>query len=345
MGEKVFGLSKRRLKILFVSLIAFNVAVWLSLISLSIIDADIGLLGIGALAYFFGLRHAFDADHIAAIDNVTRKLRQSGQKPVAVGFFFSMGHSTIVILLSLGLVLLVKTTKATKSSFFAHWGGLIGTVVSAGFLTLIGLLNLIIFYKLWKVFKNYRNNGVIDDEHIENLLNKRGLISRTLRFFYKHINHSWQMYPVGFLFGLGFDTATEVAVLGISAAMAQSGHLPIWSIMIFPLLFTAGMSLFDTSDGVVMLKAYDWAMVDPIRKVFFNMTITGASVVVALLVGTIEWIEVLSSQLNLSGSFFKFLDALDFAVLGLIIVSFMLVMWLLAYIYYRKVLKGRSGIE
>ncbi len=345
MGEKVFGLSKRRLKILFVILIVFNVAVWLSLIGLSIIDADIGLLGIGALAYFFGLRHAFDADHIAAIDNVTRKLRQSGQKPVGVGFFFSMGHSTVVILLSLGLVLLVKTTKATKNSLFTHWGGLIGTIVSAGFLTLIGLLNLIIFYKLWQVFKNYRHNGVIDDEHIENLLNKRGLISRTLRFFYKHINHSWQMYPVGFLFGLGFDTATEVAVLGISAAMAQSGHLPLWVIMIFPLLFTAGMSLMDTSDGVVMLKAYDWAMVDPIRKVFFNMTITGASVVVALLVGTIEWIEVLSSQLNLSGSFFKFLDALDFAVLGLIVVSFMLVMWLLAYIYYRKVLEGKSVIE
>ncbi len=345
MGEKVFGLSKRRLKILFVILIVFNVAVWLSLIGLSIIDADIGLLGIGALAYFFGLRHAFDADHIAAIDNVTRKLRQSGQKPVGVGFFFSMGHSTVVILLSLGLVLLVKTTKATKNSLFTHWGGLIGTIVSAGFLTLIGLLNLIIFYKLWQVFKNYRHNGVIDDEHIENLLNKRGLISRTLRFFYKHINHSWQMYPVGFLFGLGFDTATEVAVLGISAAMAQSGHLPLWVIMIFPLLFTAGMSLMDTSDGVVMLKAYDWAMVDPIRKVFFNMTITGASVVVALLVGTIEWIEVLSSQLNLSGSFFKFLDALDFAVLGLIVVSFMLTIWFLAYLYYSKVLKGRPVIE
>ncbi|GCC11726.1 high-affinity nickel transport protein [archaeon] len=344
MDNTIFGLSKRRLKILFVSLIAFNVAVWLSLIGLSIIDADIGLLGIGALAYFFGLRHAFDADHIAAIDNVTRKLRQSGQKPVGVGFFFSMGHSTVVILLSLGLVLLVKATKS-QMPFLAHWGGLVGTIVSAGFLTLIGLLNLIIFYKLWKVFKNYRNNGVIDDEHIENLLNKRGLISRTLRFFYKHIDHSWQMYPVGFLFGLGFDTATEVAVLGISAAMAQSGHLPLWVIMIFPLLFTAGMSLMDTSDGVVMLKAYDWAMVDPIRKVFFNMTITGASVVVALLVGTIEWIEVLSSQLNLSGSFFKFLDALDFAVLGLIVVSFMLAIWFLAYLYYSKVLKGRPVIE
>ncbi|HDL15901.1 MAG TPA: HoxN/HupN/NixA family nickel/cobalt transporter [Euryarchaeota archaeon] len=345
MDNTIFGLSKKRLKVLFVTLVIFNVAVWLFLISLSFIDADIGLLGIGALAYFFGLRHAFDADHIAAIDNVTRKLRQSGQKPVAVGFFFSMGHSTVVVLLSLGLVLLVKTTKATKNSLFAHWGGLIGTIVSAGFLTLIGLLNLIIFYKLWKVFKNYRDNGVIDDEHIENLLNKRGLISRTLRFFYKHIDRSWKMYPVGFLFGLGFDTATEVAVLGISAAMAQSGHLPLWVIMIFPLLFTAGMSLMDTSDGVVMLKAYDWAMVDPIRKVFFNMTITGASVVVALLVGTIEWIEVLSSQLNLSGGFFKFLDTLDFAVLGLIVVSFMLVIWLFAYLYYSKVLKGRPVIE
>jgi len=333
VGNTIFGLSKRRLKILFVILISFNAVVWLSLIGLSVTDAS--LLGIGALAYFFGLRHAFDADHIAAIDNVTRKLRQSDQKPVAVGFFFSMGHSSVVILLSLALVLVIKATK-NQMTFLARWGGLIGTIISAGFLTLIGLLNLVIFYKLSKVFKNYRNNGVIDDENIENLLNKRGLISRILRYFYRHIDRSWKMYPVGFLFGLGFDTATEVAVLGMSAAMAQNGHLPIWGIMIFPFLFTAGMSLLDSSDGVIMLKAYDWAMVDPIRKIFFNMTITGASVAVALLIGTIEWIEVLSSQLRWKGGFFIFLNNLNFAVLGVFVVSFMLAIWLFAYIYYKK---------
>ena len=337
MSDTIFGLSKRRLKLLFGTLIVFNLLVWLYLIGLSA-QTGTSLLGIGALAYFFGLRHAVDADHIAAIDNVTRKLRQSGQKPVAVGLFFSLGHSTVVILLSLSLVLVIKATK-NQMPFLEHWGKLIGTVVSAGFLTLIGLLNLIIFYKLWQIFKNYRNNGVIDDEDMENLLNKRGLIARILRFFYHHINRSWQMYPVGFLFGLGFDTATEVAVLGISATMAQNSHLPVWSIMIFPLLFTAGMSLLDSSDGVVMLKAYDWAMVDAIRKIFFNMTITGASVLVALLVGSIEWLQVVSSQLVWKGSFFEFLNNLDFAIVGIFVVGFMLFIWFIAYLYYKKVLK------
>ncbi|GBE00647.1 MAG TPA: HoxN/HupN/NixA family nickel/cobalt transporter [Nitrospirae bacterium] len=338
MNNTIFGLSKKRLTLLFGTLIVFNAAAWLSLIGLYS-TTDASLLGIGALAYWFGLRHAFDADHIAAIDNVTRKLRQSGQKPVAVGFFFSLGHSTVVILLSLGLVLAIRATKSNMP-FLEHWGKTIGTMVSAGFLTLIGLLNLVIFYKLWQSFKNYKSNGVINNEELEELLNKRGFISRIFRFFYHYIDRSWKMYPVGFLFGLGFDTATEVAVLGISAAMAQSGNLPIWSIMIFPLLFTAGMSLLDSSDGVIMLKAYDWAMVDAIRKIFFNMTITGASVFVALLIGTIEWVQVISSHFGWNGSVFIFLNTLDFAILGVFVVGFMLFIWFLAYLYYSRVLKS-----
>ncbi|GMT47058.1 MAG: nickel/cobalt efflux system [bacterium] len=338
MNNTIFGLSKKRLTALFGTLIVFNVATWLSLIGLYS-KTDASLLGIGALAYWFGLRHAFDADHIAAIDNVTRKLRQNGQKPVAVGFFFSLGHSTVVILLSLGLVLAIRATKSNMP-FLEHWGKTIGTMVSAAFLTLIGLLNLVIFYKLWQSFINYKNNGIINNEEIEELLNKRGLISRLFRFFYHYIDRSWKMYPVGFLFGLGFDTATEVAVLGISAAMAQSGNLPIWGIMIFPLLFTAGMSLLDSSDGVIMLMAYDWAMVDAIRKIFFNMTITGASVFVALLIGTIEWVQVVSSHFGWNGSVFIFLNTLDFAVLGVFVVGFMLFIWFLAYLYYSRVLKS-----
>ena len=301
-------------------------------------------LTIGALAYFFGLRHAFDADHIAAIDNVTRKLRQDGEKPVAVGFFFSMGHSTVVILLSLGLVLITKEVQG-QMGILKEIGGLIGTIVSASFLTLIGLINFFIFWKLYQLFKEYqktkeKTKEISEDiqESVDNMLVKRGLMGNFFKFLYKKIDASWKMYPIGFLFGLGFDTATEIAILGISATMAQNGQA-VWQIMIFPLLFTAGMSMMDTLDGIAMMKIYDWAMVNVIRKLFFNMTITGLSVFIALIVGMIEWLQVFANHFKFGGAFWNYVENINFGVLGIVIAVSMIFVWIFSYLYYRKVLE------
>lgn len=337
----MFGSLKKRLIALFIILGTFNAIVWFLMVKMSILNST--LIGIGALAYFFGLRHAFDADHIAAIDNVTRKLRQEEKKPVGVGFFFSLGHSTVVILLSLALVFAIRDVKG-QMGFLQQWGGLVGTIVSASFLTAIGLMNFVIFKRLRHIFIESKNGSKSEDVNkgIEELLNKRGFFSNIFRFLFKNIDKSWKMYPIGFLFGLGFDTATEVAILGISATMAQNGKMPVWEIMIFPFLFTAGMSLMDSLDGVAMLKAYDWAMVDGMRKLFFNMTITGMSVLVALIIGFIEWIQVIGLQLNLGGPFWNGIENLDFGVLGVIVVALMISTWIIAYLYYKKALSWRE---
>lgn len=330
---------RKRIVALFAILSIFNVVVWSVTFRMNVFDPT--LLGIGALAYFFGLRHAFDADHIAAIDNVTRKLRQEEKKPVAVGFFFSIGHSTVVILLSLALIFAVRDVR-DQMGFLEQWGGVFGTIVSASFLTIIGLMNLFIFRRLRRIFiENKVNSNRSQDlnKGIEELLSKRGFFSNIFRFLFKNIDKSWKMYPIGFLFGLGFDTATEVAILGISATMAQNGKIPIGEIMIFPLLFTAGMSLMDSLDGVAMLKAYDWAMVDGMRKLFFNMIITGMSVLVAIVIGLIEWIQVVGSELNLSGPFWNVFENLDFGILGIFIVILMISTWIIAYVYYKRILK------
>lgn len=330
--------TKRRTYYLITFLVLFNVAAWVFLIGVS--KFSLPLLSLGSLAYFFGLRHAFDADHIAAIDNVTRKLRQDEKKPVSVGLFFSLGHSTVVLLLSLVIIIAFRRF-STHIHFLENIGGVLGTVVSASFLTLIGIINFFILKNLYKMFKLYKQ-GKEAQERIEqlseNLLNKRGLLSRFFRFAYRSINSSYKMYPLGFLFGLGFDTATEVAILGISATVAKDSQLPIWGILAFPILFAAGMSLMDSLDGLIMMKVYDWAMVDAVRKVFFNMVITGTSVFVALAIGTIEWLQVVSIEAKESLSFFNFLNNLDFSVLGVVVVIVMLISWLSAFVYYRKVL-------
>ncbi len=337
----MFDSLKKRLVALFAILGIFNAVVWFLMVKMSILDST--LIGIGALAYFFGLRHAFDADHIAAIDNVTRKLRQEEKRPVGVGFFFSLGHSTVVILLSLALVFAIRDVKG-QMGFLEQWGGIVGTIVSASFLTAIGLMNFVIFKRLRHIFIESKNGSKSEDVNkgIEELLNKRGFFSNIFRFLFKNIDKSWKMYPIGFLFGLGFDTATEVAILGISATMAQNGKMPVWEIMIFPFLFTAGMSLMDSLDGVAMLKAYDWAMVDGMRKLFFNMTITGMSVLVALIIGFIEWVQVVGLQLNLGGPFWDGIENLDFGVLGVIVVALMISTWVIAYLYYKKALSWRE---
>ena len=301
------------------------------------------LLGTAFLAYAFGLRHAVDADHIAAIDNVTRKLMQQGQRPVGVGFFFSLGHSTIVFGLS---VVIALTSALIKSRFdsFESIGGIIGTSVSAFFLLAIAIANLLILVSVYRTFQHVQRGGQFVDEDLNLMLGKRGFFGPIFRSFFRLIDHSWQMYPVGFLFGLGFDTATEVGLLGISATEAAKG-LPIWSILVFPTLFTAGMALIDSTDSILMLAAYGWAFAKPIRKLYYNMTITFVSVLVALLVGGIEMLGLVGDQLKFKGALWDMIGSLNnnFGVIGFAIIGILVVSWAVSITIYR--LKRYDEIE
>ncbi len=320
---------------LYTLLVAANIAAWVWALA-AFHDYPV-LLGTAALAYTFGLRHAFDADHIAAIDNVTRKLMQDGKRPVAVGFFFSLGHSTIVVALSIAIAL---TATALKDKFdsFTSIGGVIGTMVSAFFLFAIAAANIFVFVSIYKTFQTVKAGGRFVEEDLDLALSNRGLLGRLFRRFFRLVERSWHMYPLGVLFGLGFDTATEVGLLGISAAQAAQG-MSIWSIMVFPALFTAGMSLMDTSDSILMLGAYGWAFVKPIRKLYYNLTITGVSVVVAVVVGGLEALNLIGIQLGLTdgGGFWGAIGAINdnFGILGYVIVGIFGVGWLVSFIVYR----------
>jgi len=314
-------------------LIAANLAAWVwALVAFH--DYPV-LIGTAFLAYTFGLRHAVDADHIAAIDNVTRKLMQEGKRPVAVGLFFSLGHSTIVVLASAAIAL---TTSALESRFesFKLVGGTVGTLVSALFLFLIAAANFLILRSVFQTFQEVCRGGAFVDEDLNHLLAQRGLLARLFRPIFALVARSWHMYPLGLLFGLGFDTATEIGVLGISAAEASKG-LPIWSIMVFSALFTAGMTLIDTTDGVLMLGAYGWAFTKPIRKLYYNLTITFVSVVVAVLIGGIEALGLLAEQLNLEGPFWNLIGSLNdnFGSLGYLIIAIFVASWLISIAVYR----------
>jgi len=322
-------------------LIFTNLAVW-AWAAMVFRDQPV-LLGTALLAYGFGLRHAVDADHIAAIDNVTRKLMQEGKRPVGVGFFFAMGHSTVVILAAAG-VAGMATALAGSFDQFKVVGSVIGTSVSALFLFAIAAANLIILRGVWRTFQHVRKGGRYVEEDFDLLLNSRGLLARLFRPLFRLITESWHMYPLGFLFGLGFDTATEVAVLGISATTAAKG-VSMWSIMVFPALFAAGMSLIDTTDGILMLGAYDWAFIKPIRKLYYNLTITIVSVVVAVLIGGIEALGLLGDQFALKGAFWDGIGALNdnFNALGFGIVGLFIAAWVGSIIIYRY--KGLDQIE
>ena len=265
-------------------LVAANVLAWIwALIAFR--DYPV-LIGTAFLAYTFGLRHAVDADHIAAIDNVTRKLMQEGKRPLAVGLFFSLGHSTIVVLASAAIALATAGLEG-RFNMLKVVGGVIGTSVSVIFLFLVAAANFVILCSVYRTFQRVRRGGAYVEEDVDHLLARRGLLGRLFRPMFRFVSRSWHMYPLGVLFGLGFDTATEVGLLGISAAEASKG-LPIWSIMVFAALFTAAMSLIDTTDGVLMLGAYGWALTKPVRKLYYNLTITFVSVLVAVLIGGIE---------------------------------------------------------
>ena len=291
--------------------------------------------GTAALAYTLGMRHAFDADHISAIDNTTRKLMSEGKRPLAVGFFFSLGHSSVVavlaLLLNFGIKALGSQLRNDKSTLH-HYTGLIGTSVSGTFLMLIALLNLVVLISIVSVFRQMRK-GAYNEEELEKHLNSRGLLMRFFGPIARQIDASWKMYPLGILFGLGFDTATEIGLLVLAGSSVIAG-LPWWAILSLPLFFAGGMALLDTIDGSFMNFAYGWAFSKPVRKVYYNIVITGLSVAVALFVGGLELLQVLSTQLNLTGGFWNYTNSFNLNSAGFIIVAAFVVVWTLAILIW-----------
>jgi high-affinity nickel-transport protein len=330
-----------RLGSMFAVIAALNLIGWGTLVFVvepghfSLGDKVFGI-GIGLTAYALGSKHAFDVDHIAAIDNVTRKLMNDGQRPLAVGFFFSLGHSTIVFalaaLLAIGMKAIIGPVR-NDSSALHYYTGLIGTGVSAAFLCLIGIINVAVLAGLLRVFARMRR-GVYNEAELEEQLNNRGFFNKFLGGLTKSITTSWHMYPVGVLFGLGFDTATEIALLVLAGTSAAVG-LPWYAILCLPLLFAAGMCLLDTLDGSFMNFAYGWAFSKPVRKVYYNIAVTGLSVAVALLVGGLEILQILGQELRFSGAFWAWIQNVSFSKLGFGIVGLFVVAWAVALVVWR----------
>ncbi len=293
-------------------------------------------VGTGVTAYTLGMRHAFDADHISAIDNTTRKLMAEGKRPMSVGFFFSLGHSTIVFMLALLFALGIKALNGqvqNTNSQLHNVTGWVGTGVSGTFLYVIAALNVVVLWGIIKVFREMRT-GQYNEAELEHQLNTRGLMNRFFGRFTKTITKPWQMYPIGVLFGLGFDTATEVALLFLAAGAAGAG-LPFYAILCLPVLFAAGMSLLDTIDGSFMNFAYGWAFSKPVRKVFYNITITGLSVAVALVIGTIELAGLFAQKLNAQGAFWTWVENININFLGFVIVGMFVATWAIALAVWR----------
>ena len=289
--------------------------------------------GLAVTAFVLGLRHGFDADHIAAIDNTTRKLLNDGKRPLTVGTWFSLGHSTIVIAMVGVLVVALDFINQTYNTF-ATVGATLGTIISGVFLVIIGLVNLVIVGEVYRMFRGLRT-GELDQAALEHQMEQRGFLYRYFGRLFRVVEEPWQIYPIGVLFGLGFDTATEIIIIGISATFGATGQVPLWAVMLLPLLFTCGMTLSDTTDGVAMRYAYGWAFNHPIRKVFYNLTLTVISVLVAFVIGGVEFLQVLSSDLGWSGGFWTWLNGLDFESLGIGIVLLFLGSWAVALAIYR----------
>jgi high-affinity nickel-transport protein len=322
-----------RIVVIYAILFAFNIGAWIWA-SLAFHHYPV-LMGTALLAYSFGLRHAVDADHIAAIDNVTRKLMQEGKRPVAVGFMFSLGHSTIVVI---GSAAIAGAALALQHRLDAvrNVAGVIGTLISAFFLFAIAIVNIIVLRSIYRTFVQVRRGEPYVEEDFNMLLSGRGILARLFRPMFRMITRSWHMYPLGVLFGLGFDTATEIGLLGISAAEAAKG-IPFWSILVFPILFAAGMSLIDTTDNILMLGAYGWAFVKPVRKLYYNITITFVSVVVALVVGGIEALGLWGQHFHLAGWFWESVAKLNdnFGTLGYFIVGLFGFSWIASIAFYK----------
>ncbi|WP_030615659.1 HoxN/HupN/NixA family nickel/cobalt transporter [Streptomyces sclerotialus] len=320
--------------------IAFGVLLLLVVPNHYTIGTQVYGVGLGVTAYTLGMRHAFDADHIAAIDNTTRKLMADGKRPVSVGFWFALGHSSVVVVMA-ALVAggaAIAGTLLDDGSRTHQVLGTVGTTVSGGFLYLIAALNLVALAGIWRVFRSMRA-GTYDEAELERQLDSRGFMNRVLGRFTKSISRPGQMYPLGFLFGLGFDTATEVTLMVMAGSGAATG-LPWYAILCLPLLFAAGMSLFDTLDGTFMNFAYQWAFANPVRKVYYNLTITGLSIVVAFFIGTIELVSVLHDKLGLTDAVTDWISGLNLDNVGYLIVGIFVVVWAAAIAYWRL-----SGVE
>lgn len=324
---------KSKIVALYAVLIAFNACAWLW--AFAAFHRYPFLMGTSLLAWSFGLRHAVDADHVAAIDNVTRKLMQTGRRPLAVGLMFSLGHSTIVVLASVGIAA-ASLAMQSRMDALKGIGGIIGTLVSTCFLFAIALANLFVLKAVIAAFRRARRGQSHTQEDLDALMAGAGFFARIFRSTFALVTRSWHMYFLGLLFGLGFDTATEVGLLGMSAAGAAQG-MPIWSILVFPALFTAGMTLVDTTDSILMLGAYGWAFAKPVRKLYYNITITSISVIVALVVAGIEGLGLLADQFRLAGPFWDAIGALNnnFGLAGYAIVGVFALSWLCSVAIYR----------
>jgi high-affinity nickel-transport protein len=311
-----------------------NATIWVA--ALLMFRGHVNLIELGGVAYLLGLAHALDADHICAIDNVTRKLMQEGQRPALVGFYFSLGHSTIVVLLTIAIAIGAATVQSEFSTL-AKTGGLIGTLVSAIFLFAIAGMNLLVLRSVAKTFNRVKRGEAYVDQNLASILNSMGRIGRMVNPLLRLLDRSWKMYAVGFLFGLGFDTATQVGMLGISATAATHG-MHVQDILVFPLLFTAGMCFVDTADGVLMLGAYGWAFVHPVRKLYYNLTITAVSVLIAFVVGTLELLGVIGDKYDLRGAFWDGIGTLNddyhFGMIGVLVIGICIFSWIISIIAY-----------
>lgn len=318
-------------RILLVSLLSINIIVWIW--AFIAFGHSTSLMAASLLAWCYGLRHAVDADHIAAIDNVTRKMMQQGKKTCSVGTWFSLGHSTIVVLATVAIAA-TATAFSDQMEWFHETGGIIGTTMSAVFLILMALVNLVILKSVWHSFNRLKNGENITQD--VDVLQQSGMMSWIFKKAFRLVSKSWQMYLVGFLFGLGFDTATEIGVLGISAAGASSG-MSVWSILVFPALFTSGMALIDTLDNIIMVSAYGWAFNKPQRKLYYNMTITGTSVIVALFIGGTEAMGLLMDKLDLHSGIWEFVGLMNdnLGNAGFFVVGLFILCWLISILNYK----------
>jgi high-affinity nickel-transport protein len=325
--------ARAKMRATFIFLFAVNILAWAWAVA-ALSDTP-ALLGTALLAYVLGLRHAVDADHIATIDNVVRKLMQEGKRPFAVGLFFSLGHS-LSIAIAVAVIAAAAFALEGVLQDFKSAGSVIGSATSAFFLLVIAATNLVILRSIWRNFRRVRRGETVGEQELNALLSGRGFLARIFRPLFRMVSRSWQMFPIGLLFGLGFDTATEISLFTMAASQA-SGGISFATIMVFPALFTAGMTLVDTADSALMVSAYGWAFLNPIRKIWYNLTITAISVVVALFIGGIEALGLIAAKLGLSGNFWETIGSLNngLASFGYLVVGIFLASWALSYGLYR----------
>ena len=345
--DSLSALEWARLTGMFAFIIALNVVGWLIFILYVMphhfdykgVGGSRGLgvgLGVAITAWFLGFRHAFDADHISCIDNTTRKLMADGKRPLGTGFFFSFGHSTVIVAVGVGITFAARAVfgaMVNPNSAYETAGGAIGTLLSAGFLYLIAVLNLIVLAGIFKVFREMRS-GAYNEVELEHQLQARGLMYRFFGRFMRSINHTWQLYFVGLVFGIGFDTTTEVVLLAATAYAAIQG-LPFFAVLALPFMFSGGMMLFDTLDGCFMNFAYGWAFARPVRKVYYNLVITGLSIGAAFIIGTIEILGILTTELHLNGAFWNAMANFNINIAGFCIAALFVLIWAAALTYWR----------